>query len=289
MKMPSPQQVQNAILAIARDKDRVCESDLYSFLLFEFGLYAGGPAPLSPTDRWRFTALVVSARKRLIGEQLLHRTEDTSFRITARGRAYLAMGLTKLDALSRRALASVPADDAAARAAAIPVNPIDADSTDDGTEEDEEGTESAGTPARDIPALLDQADLKYLAGDRGSYIIPIEGARGTWLVVARESNGWLCLSAHVLNLPKEPRAKSVVIEGALTMNHAIAVWRFSLTKPSELRLEAEYRLEHIDGTALRGLILMLEGRLSEDCAKLVRLGAEAQPLDALEQAFKRSA
>ena len=291
MKMPSPQQVQNAILAIVRDKDRVTEHDVYSFLLFEFGLYAGGPAPLSPTDRWRFTALVVAARKRLIGGKLLHATEDTSFQITPRGKAYLSMGLTKLDAQARLALASVPAEDVVAQPVADITTAPQADdvSDDDDSDDAVAATEDSDTPEVDLPALLDDAKLKYLAGDNGSYVVPVEGKLGSWLVVVRESNGWLCLSTHALNLPKEPRAKSGIIEAAMKMNVEMSVWRFGLTKFAEIRLEAEYRMEHVDGDALRSLVWMLEGRISEHCARLVRLATDQQPLDALEQAFKRSA
>jgi len=286
MKMPSPQQVQNAILGIIRDKDRVTEADAYSFLLFEFGLYAGGPAPLSPTDRWRFTALVVGARKRLIGAQLLHATEDSSFQITPRGRAYLSMGFTKLDAQSRLALASIPVEETPQ----IPLASIFVPGGDEPAADGDASTDDSETTETDkLKALLEGAKLKHLAGDNGTYVVPIEGKLGSWLVIVRESHGWLCLSTHVLNLPKEPSAKSNIIESAMRMNAKTSVWKSCLTKFSELRLEAEYRMEHVDSDALKSLVWMLEGSISEQCAKLVRLAIERQPLDALEQAFKRSA
>lgn len=286
MKLPSPQHMQNAILSIIRDKDRVSEPDMYSFLLFEFGIYTGGPTPLSPTDRWSFTALVVAARKRLIGDRLLQTTQDTSFRITPRGRAYLSMGMTKLDAEARRALASVPADDAVAQAAADRTPPAEEEAPD---VDDVANADESNLPEFDILGLFEDAGLKYLTGEKGGHVIPIEGKLGSWLVVVRESHGWLCLSTHVMNLPDEPRAKSAVIEATLKSNIAVSAWKFGLTKFGEIRLEAEYRLEHVDGAALKNIVWMLEGLIAEKCAELVRLASVPQPLDALEQAFKRSA
>jgi hypothetical protein len=279
--------MQNAILSIVRDKDRVAEPDLYSFLLFECGLYSGGPTPLSPTDRWRFTALVVAARKRLVADALLHATEDRSFQITARGRTFLSMGLTKLDAQARRTLASVPAEQMALQVAAERTPPAEDDDALD--LEDEATNEEPNVPEFDILGLFEDAGLKYLTGENGGHVIPIEGKLGSWLIVARESHGWLCLSTHVLNLPDEPRAKSAVIEAALKTNIAVSAWKFGLTKFGEIRLEAEYRVEHIDGPALKNIVWMLEGLIAEKCAELVRMASVPQPLDALEQAFKRSA
>jgi len=287
MKLPSPQHMQNAILSIVRDKDRVAEPDMYSFLLFECGLYAGGPAPLSPTDRWRFTALVVAARKRLIAETLLHAIEDRSFQITARGRAYLSMGLKKLDAQARQTLASVPADQTAPQAAAERTPPADEDDSPD--VDHDATTDESNLPEFDILGLFEDAGLKHLTSENGGHVIPIEGKLGTWLVVARESHGWLCLSTHVLDLPDEPRAKSTVIEAALKTNISVSAWKFGLTKFGAIRLEAEYRLEHIDGPTLKNIVWMLEGLIAQKCAELVRIASVPQPLDALEQAFKRSA
>lgn len=278
MKLPGSQQLRNKILAISRGKGRVAESDLYNFLLFEFGMYAGGPAPMTATDRWRFTAAVVSARKCLVREKLLQPVDAKSFRVTPRGEAYLAMGLQKVDADARRTLAAYPptADEAEPQASDSLEQPEPA------MEEDEETAEV------NIGKLLDDAELKYLVGKSGGYIIPVHGKRGSWLVDVREANGWLLLSTHVLALSNQPRAKASMLEAALKANTAIAIWKFCLTSDNDIRLEAELNGSQCDGKNLRDIVWMLEGSISEKCAQLARIESDRQPLDLLEEIFKRS-
>jgi hypothetical protein len=267
MKLPGPKELIAPILKLAQEKGRLSQADIYNFIAFEFGAYEGGPAIKQPTDLWRFSAYIQEAQKQLLRDGLLEK-DAGSFAITPRGEAFLANGLSKLDAGAREALANVPPKRRVPPP--VPAASPTADVSDD-----------------EIGKLLDEAKIFHF-DVYGFHVVPFDGDLRTWWFDVWQSGDWLCLRAHVMRVPAAPAVKGTLIEAALKVNASVSGAKFSATKDGLLVLDAEYRVEHVNSELLKNVIGMLMRLAEQRYPEFLRIVTGQQALESLEAAYKRS-
>ena len=259
-KPPRAQALNAPILRLARDKGTLADKELHGFLAVEFG---GGDdrSAICSVEQMLFSASVNLAKRRLVRYGLLELDEMKRISITAHGELFLARGFTRLDATTRRLL-----DEAWTNLA------------------------DAGAPSSDLLDLLEESKLEFHEFESGRAIIPVWSRLRSWNVEVYESDEWIGMRAHVMELPAAHAARSALVAAAMNANADLTVWRFAVgAKARSLFLEAEYRAEHLDGMALAGLILLIRSCGDAQYEKLVKVALAPSPLDALEDAFKRSA
>jgi len=275
---PRPQDLNASILRLARDKGQLADKDLHALLGGELGAAPFACDAAASPERMLFSASVNLAKRRLLRYALLQLDARNRASITARGEIFLARGFTRLDARVRRHLDEAWLD--ATRAA----ERTNADA--DAVAQRADGEE----PGSGVRALLDEAGLSYFPVGESGAVVPLATKLRTWLVEARESNGWLCMRTHVMGLPEPVGARTSVVDAAMKANADLTMWRFAIAAAtSTIVAEVEDRLEHVDGKALAALIFMLGSNVDAQFARLVTVASGQSPLDELEAAFKRSA
>ena len=277
---PRPQDLNASILRLARDKGPLADKDLHTLLACRLDAATIVCRSAMSPERMLFSASVNLAKRRLIRYGLLQLDARKRVSITARGELFLARGFTHLDARVRRRLDEAWLD--AARAAERVSTDAEAVRPSADIEVEESSSEVRG--------LLHEAGLSYFPVGEGDALVPLTTKLRTWLVEARESNGWLCLRAHVIGLPEAAGARTSVIDEAMKANADLTMWRFTVSAAtSTIVAEAEDRIEHLDGTTLASLVFMLGSDVDARFARLVTIASRPSPLDELEAAFKRSA
>lgn len=263
-KTPRAQELNAPILRLVRDRGALPDKDLHALVALEFGVVAA-TQPTASVEQMLFSASINLAKRRLVRYGLLKLDALKRVTITAQGELFLARGFTRLDARVRERL------NEAWLTLEVPVEASD------------ERVESA------LRDLLAASNLEYHEIENGGALVPLWSRLRSWIVDLRESNGWICLRAHVMALPEQPGARLALIDAAMQANAHLSSWRFSTGPRSEaLFLEAEYRADHISGDDLAGIIFLLRSTCEEQYEALLRVALAPSPLDELEAAFKRS-
>jgi hypothetical protein len=79
------------------------------------------------------------------------------------------------------------------------------------------------------------------------------GRTREWNIVARANEDWLNIYTVVCTIPEEPGMRARLLEAAMRINQKMLVTKFVVGETS-LVLELDYRTEHVDVEAIRGLI-----------------------------------
>lgn len=266
-KPPRAQELNAPILRLARDIGALADKELHGHLAREFGAQDMRQA-IGSVEQMLFSATVNLAKRRLVRYGLLKLDATKHISITAQGELFLARGFTRLDSRTRRFL------DDAWRELASPAEPALGPGGDDGSR---------------LRARLEESDLEYHEAGAGA-VVAVWSRLRSWNVELRETNGWICLRSHVMSIPAAPAARLALIDAAMRSNTELTVWRFVVDAQSRaLFLEAEYGAAHLDGESLAELVSILRDRGDAEYEKLVKVALAPAPLDALEEAFKRSA
>lgn len=274
---PRAQELNGSILRLARDKGALADRELHGFLALEF---IGGDAAraVCSVDQMLFSASVNLAKRRLLRYGLLKLDASKRVVITAQGELFLARGFSRLDARTRRFL------DDAWRSLTRHVEVPDAPPAPSAANAEDDAEDCV------LHRLLAESDLEYHVMGKTSAMVPIWSRLRSWNVELFESNGWICMRAHVMSVPAAPAAKAALVDAAMRSNADLTVWRFTVGARSRvLLLEGEYRAEHLDGEGLAGLVSLVRSSVDKQYEALVKVALAPAPLDALEDAFKRSA
>lgn len=102
MTLPRPQDLNAPILSLVREARALGAPDIDRFVAFEVSLREGNAGPCEPVDLWRFSAIVILARKRLVRYGLLRLDRAKRLVLTPRGEAFLARGLRKVNVRTRQ-------------------------------------------------------------------------------------------------------------------------------------------------------------------------------------------
>jgi hypothetical protein len=273
-KPPRAQELNAPILRLARDNGMLADKELHGFLALEFGL-SEDRTTICSVDQMLFSASVNLAKRRLVRYGLLKLDGLKRVTITAQGELFLARGLTRLDARTRRCL------DDAWRTLALAENASDDAAADDADTAEERSV---------LAGLLAESEIEYHDLGGGHTSVPVWSRLRSWDVDVHENDGWICMRAFVMTLPAAPAARAALVDAAMKANGGLTVWRFALGSASRhLFLEAEYRADHLDGAGLAGLVSLVGSVGDALYEKLVKVALAPAPLDALEDAFKRSA
>ena len=278
-KPPRAQDLNAPILKLLRDRGALADRDLHGMLALEFG-DGGANRAICSVDQMLFSASVNLAKRRLIRYGLLKLDATKRVALTAQGELFLARGFTRLDARTRRTL-----DEAWLR---LSERVEDAPAA-----EAEHASASSAEPddtASHLHDLLVESKLEFHRIGDARASVPVWSRLRSWIVELYEADGWIGMRTHVMALPAAPAARAAVVGAAMSANAELTVWRFAVgAKPDALFLEAEYRADHLDGDALAGLVLLVRSCGDAQYERLVKVALAPAPLDALEEAFKRSA
>ena len=107
------------------------------------------------------------------------------------------------------------------------------------------------------------------------------GRTREWNIVARANADWLNIYTIVCTVPEEPGMRARLLEAAMRINQTMLVAKFVLGETS-LVLELDYRTEHIDVEAIRGLIGLIYSSAEEHYPKLFRIVSGDDVLQALD-------
>lgn len=277
-KTPRAQELNAPILRLVRDRGALPDKDLHALVALEFGAVAA-TQPSASVEHMLFSASINLAKRRLVRYGLLKLDALKRVTITAQGELFLARGFTRFDARVRERL------NEAWLTLEAPVEASERRSSQP-SEQTDESSERVESALRD---LLAASNLEYHEIENGGALVPLWSRLRSWIVDLRESNGWICLRAHVMALPEQPGARLALIDAAMQANANLTSWRFSAGPRSQaLFLEAEYRADHISGDDLAGIIFLLRSTCEEQYETLLRVALAPSPLDELEAAFKRS-
>ncbi len=99
--------------------------------------------------------------------------------------------------------------------------------------------------------------------------------------------GWLHMSVYILQLPPAGVTRSKLLEHAAELNLAIPLAKF--TKSDDvLRLDLEYRDEHVDSPVFENLTNLLRQLAEEHYPEIFRIVSGQEALQSLEAAFQRT-
>jgi hypothetical protein len=114
------------------------------------------------------------------------------------------------------------------------------------------------------------------------------GRTREWNIVARANEDWLNIYTVVCTIPEEPGMRARLLEAAMRINQKMLVTKFVVGETS-LVLELDYRTEHVDVEAIRGLIGLIFSNAEEHYAKLFRIVSGDDVLEALDDPALRLA
>lgn len=114
------------------------------------------------------------------------------------------------------------------------------------------------------------------------------GALRPWAVDVRASNGWICLRAQVMTLPKAEGARNAVLDAASRSNDRISLCKFAVAWTDQLVLDAQYLAQHVDALTLNRLVWLVESIADQEYAHFLNAARSSEALDSLDSAFKRS-
>jgi hypothetical protein len=114
------------------------------------------------------------------------------------------------------------------------------------------------------------------------------GRTREWNIVARANADWLNIYTIVCTVPDEPGMRARLLEAAMRINQKMLLTKFVVGETS-LVLELDYRIEHVDIEAIRGLIGLVHANAEEHYAKLFRIVSGDDVLEALDDQTLRLA
>lgn len=139
---------------------------------------------------------------------------------------------------------------------------------------------------RRLKSLISANNYKAFHVVAASYMMPFGGKYRDWQVRTHIQNGWLCFSAQIMELPETVGVRNALLEKVLELNGAISLAKFSCGG-NALRLELEYRDEHMDASVFGNLTSYYHGLLEQHYPELFRIASGAATLTALQNAFER--
>jgi len=107
------------------------------------------------------------------------------------------------------------------------------------------------------------------------------GRTREWNIVARANADWLNIYTFVCTVPEEPGLRARLLEAAMRMNQTMALTKFVLGEQS-LVLELDYRMQHCDVDAIRGLVSLIYSEAEGYYGKLFRIVSGDDVLEALD-------
>lgn len=139
-----------------------------------------------------------------------------------------------------------------------------------------------------LAALLQEASLTSYPRGSGVFAVLFSGVLRPWTVDVRTSNGWLCLRAHVMTLPRAETARIAVLDAISRTNDRIPLVKFATAWTDQVVLDAQYLMHQVDAQVLSRLVWLVESTAEREYGPLVDIARSREALDGLEAAYKRS-
>ena len=139
---------------------------------------------------------------------------------------------------------------------------------------------------RRLKSLISANNYKAHHVVGASYMLPFGGKYRDWQVRTHIHNGWICFSAHIMEMPEPGSVRNALLEKVVELNATVSLAKFSCSG-NTLRLELEYRDEHVDAEVFGHLTAYYHGLLEQHYPELFRIASGAAALTALQSAFQR--
>jgi hypothetical protein len=148
-------------------------------------------------------------------------------------------------------------------------------------------SESSANSRRWLKRLIDAN--KYQAHRIGetAYEIPIRGALRDWHIRTYLRNGWLTVTAYVMEVPDSVSQRSAIMGRMMELNDAMPLAKFTKCNGS-LTVDAGYREEHVGAEAFGNLVGLLHGLCEKHYPELFRIASGDAALTELQEAYERS-
>lgn len=132
--------------------------------------------------------------------------------------------------------------------------------------------------------LIREAGYSYQTVDRQRVEIVFGGPYRPWVVMTCLNEHWLSLCTYVCRIPESPGRKAELSELLLRLNEEKALANYSY-RGGDAYLQLQYRLEHVDSEAMRGLIGLFLACANADYPRIVRVVTGDSALERLEKQF----
>jgi hypothetical protein len=148
------------------------------------------------------------------------------------------------------------------------------------------GNSNAAQDRRNLKRLIEAAGFTVAGRASNGYVMRFMGQFRDWLIFAWLHDSWLSLGVTFMELPSVASVRSSLIERALDINGIMSIAKFSKDE-NILKLDLEYREEHVDVEVFKNLIGMFLAICEKRYPELFKIAAEDAALNELHQAFER--
>ncbi|MGP6158886.1 MAG: hypothetical protein ACLPYS_15500 [Vulcanimicrobiaceae bacterium] len=135
-----------------------------------------------------------------------------------------------------------------------------------------------------MKALLDEGGFNVKKVGLATYEVSFMGDLREWTVTTRLTGAWTLMRAYVMRLPKSESIKGMLLQGALEINADLPLGKLSL-EGDALYLDIEYRAEHLDAGALKGLLQLIVNVGEDEYPGLFRIASGDRILKSLESSL----
>jgi hypothetical protein len=144
----------------------------------------------------------------------------------------------------------------------------------------------ATTPGNqsNLKRLIREAGYTYQTVDRRRVELLFAGPYRPWTVATSLTEQWFWASTYVCAIPEPPGRKAELSDLLLRLNQENAIVKYAYHDDT-VYLQAQYRAEHTDAEAMRGLVGALIACANDDYPRIVRVLTGDETLKRLERQF----